>query len=87
MTAVEAFGTLTPPVRILATDIDTSVLEQADRGVYTMERVEKLEVEKDDLKNGSKNASDAQFFLRRGVMMPAIRRTCWQSIKGSASIS
>ena len=53
MTAAEAFGTLTPPVRILATDIDTSVLEQADRGVYTRERVEKLEKKRLD-----------RFFLR-----------------------
>ena len=43
MTMAEAFGTLTPPVKILASDIDTHVLEQAESGDYTMERVEKLE--------------------------------------------
>jgi len=43
MTMAEAFGTLNPPVRILASDIDTSVLEQAGRGDYTLDRVEKLE--------------------------------------------
>jgi len=42
MTACEAFGTLTPPVEIVATDIDTNVLKTASAGVYPMERVNKL---------------------------------------------
>jgi chemotaxis protein methyltransferase CheR len=46
MTAIEAFGTLTPPVRILATDIDTSVLAKAEQGVYAMERLEKMPQER-----------------------------------------
>src|SRR5450759_1050847 len=46
MTAVEVFGTLTPPVRILATDIDTSVLAKAQQGVYAMERLEKMPEER-----------------------------------------
>jgi chemotaxis protein methyltransferase CheR len=42
MTACEAFGTLKPPVQIIATDIDTNVLATATRGVYPYERVSKL---------------------------------------------
>ncbi|MFZ5589562.1 MAG: CheR family methyltransferase [Pseudomonadota bacterium] len=46
MTAVEAFGSLTPPVKILATDLDTNVLDKARQGVYAMERLEKMPQEK-----------------------------------------
>ena len=46
MAACEHYGTLTPPVAILATDIDTNVLATAARGVYTLDRVEKLELER-----------------------------------------
>lgn len=35
ITACEAFSTMTPPVRILASDIDTHVLDTARAGVYT----------------------------------------------------
>lgn len=42
MTAVEAFDSYTPPVHILATDLDTHVLKKATDGIYPMERVEKL---------------------------------------------
>lgn len=42
MTACEAFGTLRPPVEIIATDIDTNVLAVASKGVYPYERVSKL---------------------------------------------
>jgi len=46
MTACEAFNTLTPPVQIVATDIDTNVLATGANGVYPMERVDKLETER-----------------------------------------
>lgn len=42
ITAIESFGTQTPPVTILATDIDTQVLQTASLGVYPIERVESL---------------------------------------------
>ena len=42
ITMVDAFGTFTPPVTIVATDLDTNVLAKAEAGVYPMERVEKL---------------------------------------------
>jgi chemotaxis protein methyltransferase CheR len=46
MTACEAFGTMKPPVEIIATDIDTNVLATAARGVYPYERVSKLSAER-----------------------------------------
>ncbi|MFZ5523223.1 MAG: CheR family methyltransferase [Pseudomonadota bacterium] len=46
MTMVEAFGSFTPPVTILATDVDTSVLAKAKMGVYPIEHVEKLPADK-----------------------------------------
>jgi len=42
MTMVDAFGSFTPPVTIIATDLDTNVLAKAEAGVYPIERVEKL---------------------------------------------
>jgi len=46
ITACEAYDTLTPPVAILATDIDTNVLATAERGVYALDRIDKLAVER-----------------------------------------
>lgn len=42
ITAMEAFNSMNPPVRILATDIDTRVLDHASKGVYRMDQVEKI---------------------------------------------
>ncbi len=53
ISACEAFGTLTPPVRILATDIDTNVLQTAALGVYPIERIDALDAHR-----------KRQFFLR-----------------------
>jgi len=42
ITAMEAFNSMNPPVRILATDIDTKVLDHAKKGVYRMDQVDKI---------------------------------------------
>jgi chemotaxis protein methyltransferase CheR len=44
--ACEAFNSLTPPVQILASDIDTNVLRTAEQGVYAIERVERMDAER-----------------------------------------
>jgi chemotaxis protein methyltransferase CheR len=46
MTACEAFNTLTPPVRIIATDIDTNVLNTGANGVSTIDRLDKMSPER-----------------------------------------
>ncbi len=46
ITACEAFNSLTPPVQIHASDIDTNVLRTAASGVYPVDRVERLDPER-----------------------------------------
>jgi chemotaxis protein methyltransferase CheR len=46
MTVCEAFNTLTPPVQIIATDIDTNVLNTGSNGVYPIDRIDKLAPER-----------------------------------------
>ena len=43
ITACEAFGTMTPPVQIIASDLDTNVLKHGERGVYSADRVDRME--------------------------------------------
>lgn len=49
MAVINAYKTFTPPVHILATDLDTNVLAKAQQGIYAMDRLEKMPKEK--LKN------------------------------------
>jgi chemotaxis protein methyltransferase CheR len=46
MTVVETFDSFTPPVKIIATDLDTNVLEHAANGVYTADVVSRLKPER-----------------------------------------
>jgi chemotaxis protein methyltransferase CheR len=53
ITLAEVFGRHDPPVEIIASDIDSNVLAEARRGIYTVDRLESLSFEQ-----------KKQFFLR-----------------------
>ena len=46
MSMVQAFKTFSPPVHILATDLDTNVLAKAQLGIYSLDKLEKIPKEK-----------------------------------------
>ncbi|MBY0579897.1 MAG: chemotaxis protein CheR [Burkholderiales bacterium] len=46
MTMAELYGSMNPPVRIIASDVDTTVLEKARAGVYNLSQIERLPHEK-----------------------------------------
>ena len=46
MTAIEALNNARPDVRIIASDLDTHVLATAAKGVYPLDRLEKMSVER-----------------------------------------
>jgi chemotaxis protein methyltransferase CheR len=46
MTLVEHYGSFNPPASILATDVDTNVLEVGHRGIYPLDRIEQLSEER-----------------------------------------
>ncbi|MDR2209236.1 MAG: chemotaxis protein CheR [Azoarcus sp.] len=43
ITACDVFSSLTPPVEIIGSDIDTEVLAQAEKGVYRRDRLDRME--------------------------------------------
>ncbi|MET3107598.1 chemotaxis protein methyltransferase CheR [Oxalobacteraceae bacterium GrIS 2.11] len=46
ITLCEAFGKMSPPAKIVATDIDTNVLGVGEDGVYNMDRLDKMSGER-----------------------------------------
>ena len=63
MTVVEHFKTFNPPVRILATDIDTNVLQKAKMGVYPLDQLQKIppeQLKRFFLKGEGKNNGSAK---------------------------
>lgn len=46
MTIAETFGGFNTPVSIIASDLDTNVLATADKGVYSMDRLERMSPER-----------------------------------------
>ena len=46
MTLAEVYGSYQPPVEIIASDIDSNVLREASSGVYNLQRLESLSLER-----------------------------------------
>lgn len=46
MTVLETMGSSKPPVHILASDLDTQVLARAEQGIYPIERLDKMDVQR-----------------------------------------
>ena len=66
MTAVETFNSFNTPVSIVASDLDTNVLDIAAKGVYATDRIDKLSPER-----------LSRFFVRGGdgyTVRPELRR-------------
>ncbi|WP_283149148.1 CheR family methyltransferase [Silvimonas soli] len=63
ITACEAFDSLRPPVHIIATDLDTGVLETAKQGIYGADEVEKLEGQR--AKRYFEKQSDGRYRVRQ----------------------
>lgn len=53
ITLMEAFGCYAPPVEIIASDIDSNVLQEASLGIYSLDRIDSLSLQQ-----------KKQFFLR-----------------------
>ncbi|MBI5938738.1 MAG: chemotaxis protein CheR [Betaproteobacteria bacterium] len=53
MTAAEAFESASPPVKIMASDLDTNVLQKAREGIYHLDRLSKMP-----------DAQQRRFFMR-----------------------
>lgn len=63
MTLVQAYGSYKPPVEIIASDIDSQVLHSAAEGVYTLERIQSLNLQQKKLfflRGKGKNAGNAK---------------------------